>query len=324
MSKQTITINGTVYDSKTGAIVRVERTATERRPAVSASATVHARPQKSHTLQRRYMTKSKTTAKSSVEPARPIIQRHRAPQRTPRPVKHPDVVRFAQTIREVSAPARPSSPDIAPTKHTVAQAAAARQAAARRNQQRTVLPSQVIKQQAIAAATQEMKPRTHQKDVKQHTKQSLLRRSLRIASISLAAILIGAYFTYLNMPALSTRIAATQAGINAAYPTYQPSGYSLNGPVAYEKGSVVMNFSSNGSSEKFALTQTQSNWDSSAVLENYVKPNSNDKYTTDTVNGLTIYTYNTTSVWVNGGILYTVTGDAHLAPGQVQKLATSL
>ena len=126
------------------------------------------------------------------------------------------------------------------------------------------------------------------------------------------------------MPALSTRVAAVQAGINATYPGYQPAGYTLNGPVAYDKGSVTMKFASNGSSETLTLAQTKSNWDSSAVLENYVKPAAGRKYSTATINGLTIYTYNSNAAWVNGGILYTVQGSAQLAPDQIERLAASL
>ena len=42
----------------------------------------------------------------------------------------------------------------------------------------------------------------------------------------------------------------------------------------------------------------------SAVFENYVKPNAGRNYSTATINGLTIYTYNNDAAWVNGGILY--------------------
>ena len=328
MSK-TVTINGTVYDTETGAILRVERNAAARSTQTRVANEIHAHPQKSQTLQRRYIAKQKPAASQAVAvkktaPAQPAIQRHRAVQPPKRNTTHPDVVRFAKSIK---APVRQqvSTPDIAPTKHALVQAAQQRQAAVKQNAApREVLPSSVIKKQAIESATQKMPAKASRKEVKQPKKISAFRRFSRVASVSLAIMLIGAYFTYLNMPALSTRIAATQAGINASYPSYQPSGYRLNGSVAYEQGRVIMNFASNGSSEQFTLAQTQSNWDSSAVLENYVKPNSDDKYTTTTANGLTIYSYGTTAVWVNAGILYTVSGDAELAPSQVERLATSL
>ena len=38
------------------------------------------------------------------------------------------------------------------------------------------------------------------------------------------------------MPTLSVRVAASQAGIDASYPSYRPDGYALNGPVTYGDG----------------------------------------------------------------------------------------
>ena len=336
MSKE-IAIDGTIYDAKTGRILRVERSSNTQ-PGARASE-VHARTQRSRTLQRRYLNKARTIsdikahAKSAAartapkpaaqvtEPPRPTIQKHRSVKRTPQPITHPDVVRFAKTIPQ---PPAPETPDIGPVKNAVVQAAEQKRQAAAVNQERTVLPSQVIKQQAIESATKQMKPRAERKEVAQPKKHSKLRQFISTASTALAVMLLGAYFTYLNMPALSTRIAAAQAGINASYPGYQPSGYSLNGPVAYSEGSVVMKFASNGSDENFTLAQTKSNWDSSAVFENYVKPNAGRNYSTATINGLTIYTYNNDAAWVNGGILYTIKGNAQLAPSQIERLATSL
>jgi len=60
------------------------------------------------------------------------------------------------------------------------------------------------------------------------------------------------------------------------------------------------------------------------VLENYIKPKPRDKYPTPAANGLTIYSYGTHAAWVNAGILYTVDGNAELAPEQIQKIAASL
>jgi hypothetical protein len=147
---------------------------------------------------------------------------------------------------------------------------------------------------------------------------------MSIASGSLAVMLIGAYFTYLSMPSLSTRVAAAQAGINAGYPSYRPTGYSLSGPVAFNQGTVSMKFAANAGPGSYTLQQARSGWDSSAVLSNYVEPKVGDQYTTTATNGLTIYTYGTSAAWVNCGILYTISGDAPLSSEQVQRIATSL
>lgn len=346
-----ITIKGNVYDAETGNILDAQRSA--RTPAAAAS-NFHSGTQKSHTLQRKYIkkqprvidsvapkrtsaptgVKENSTARSSqrlaAERSTPpqIIRRSKRTRRVQDIRRSSNIAHFAKatttTKPSVKHPATPETPDIAPTTNQLEQTARQRQAIIKQQQTRSVLPSQVIKQQAIQEATDKMLTRQQRKEVKPTKNLSLWRRLVSVGSTAIAVLLLGAYFTYINMPALSTRIAASQAGINASYPNYQPSGYSLNGPVAYQQGSVIMKFAANGSNENFTLAQTRSEWDSSAVLENYIKPKSRDKYTTTAANGLTIYSYGTHAAWVNAGILYTVDGNAELAPEQIQKIAASL
>ena len=350
MTNNNITIKGNVYDAETGNILDAQRS--ERTPAAAAS-DFHSGIQKSHTLQRKYIKKQPRVI-DSVAPVRAATpagikensaarssQRLAAERSTPQIIRRSKRTRRVQDIRRssniahfakattttkpsVKHPATPETPDIAPTTNQLEQTARQRQAIIKQQQTRSVLPSQVIKQQAIQEATDKMLTRQQRKEVKPTKNFSLWRRLVSIGSTAIAVLLLGAYFTYINMPALSTRIAASQAGINASYPNYQPSGYSLNGPVAYQQGSVIMKFAANGSNENFTLAQTRSEWDSSAVLENYIKPKSRDKYTTTAANGLTIYSYGTHAAWVNAGILYTVDGNAELAPEQIQKIAASL
>ena len=350
MTNNNITIKGNVYDAETGNILDAQRSA--RTPAAAAS-NFHSGTQKSHTLQRKYIKKPRTI--DSVAPVRAatpagikensaarssqrlaaerstppqIIRRSKRTRRVQDIRRSSNIAHFAKatttTNPSVKRPATPETPDIAPTANQLEQTTRQRQAIIKQQQTRSVLPSQVIKQQAIQEATDKMLTRQQRKEVKPTKNPSLWRRLVSVGSTAIAVLLLGAYFTYINMPALSTRIAASQAGINASYPNYQPSGYSLNGPVAYQQGSVIMKFAANGSNENFTLAQTRSEWDSSAVLENYIKPKSRDKYTTTAANGLTIYSYGTHAAWVNAGILYTVDGNAELAPDQIQKIAASL
>ena len=351
MTNNNITIKGNVYDAETGNILDAQRS--ERTPAAAAS-DFHSGIQKSHTLQRKYIkkqprvidsvapkrtsaptgVKENSTARSSqrltAERSTPpqIIRRSKRARSIQGISRSSSIAHFAKTKTAdeqfAKRPTAPETPDIAPTTNQLEQTARQRQAIIKQQQTRSVLPSQVIKQQAIQEATDKMLTRQQRKEVKPTKNLSLWRRLVSVGSTAMAVLLLGAYFTYINMPALSTRIAASQAGINASYPNYQPSGYSLNGPVAYQQGSVIMKFAANGSNENFTLAQTRSEWDSSAVLENYIKPKSRDKYTTTAANGLTIYSYGTHAAWVNAGILYTVDGNAELAPEQIQKIAASL
>ena len=190
-----------------------------------------------------------------------------------------------------------------------------------------VLPAQpvitktakVIKEEAIAEALEKSSEKQKPKDnaFKRHSK------FFNIFSISVVLLVIVGYLIYVNMPSLSVRIASAQAGINATYPEYQPSGYSLNGPVSYSDGEVTISFRANTGNTKFIIKQSRSSWDSSAVKDKVNKDSSGEFITTEE-RGLTIYTYDNNATWVNGGILYTITGDAPLSSDQIRHIATSL
>lgn len=135
-------------------------------------------------------------------------------------------------------------------------------------------------------------------------------------------VLIG-YVTFLNMPAISMRVAVSRAGFDATMPGYKPSGYSLSGPVAYSPGQVSLKFASNTNSNDFTLTQKQSSWDSKALLDNFVTKQSNN-YLTYQEKGLTVYMYDGKAAWVNGGVWYNVEGSSQLSSDQILKLATSM
>jgi len=85
-----------------------------------------------------------------------------------------------------------------------------------------------------------------------------------------------------------------------------------------------MKFASNSGPQNFTVTQSKTSWDSSAVLDNYIKEKAGDNYITYDEHGLTIYTYGSNAAWVNGGVLYTITGDAPLSGDQIRHIATSM
>lgn len=85
-----------------------------------------------------------------------------------------------------------------------------------------------------------------------------------------------------------------------------------------------MKFAANGGPQNFTVSQTKSNWDSSTVLDRYIKEKAGDNYITYSERGLTIYTYDGNAAWVNGGIFYTITGDAPLSSDQIRRIATSM
>ncbi len=353
---KTITINGRHYDAHSGLAVDTPVESTNhadnqpptqphyplQRHGVTHAVAVHPRIQRSQTLNRKSLKKpvSSTPPSTHQQPTHAIIPRKvRTPlsstQTTPipqqteavksLPVKGAVISRFAPHPTPATQGKRVM--DIGPVSHPhVSKAHAISRAKAEaplaQSQPAPRKTAQEIKQSAIHKAVvntsvnhaEKSKPRL----LKRHP------RTISIISASIALVMLGGYLTYLNMPSLSVRVAAVQSGINAAYPNYQPDGYSLNGLVGYSEGKVTMKFASNGSPAAFTINQTKSNWDSVAVLDNYVTPRAGASYIPYTERGLTIYTYGNNAAWVNGGILYTIEGDAPLSSEQIRRIATSL
>lgn len=177
--------------------------------------------------------------------------------------------------------------------------------------------SKEIKEQVIKNALEEPSRLTKEKNFfRRHGK------AIFIISIILVAI-SAIYFTYINIPIFSVKVASAQSGINASFPSYYPYGYSIDGPVVYDDNKITIKFKSNTDTTNFEINQTKSTWDSTAV-KNMIIEISNDTYHTVEERGLTIYSYNGNAAWVNGGILYEIKGNALLSRDQIRKIATSL
>lgn len=59
------------------------------------------------------------------------------------------------------------------------------------------------------------------------------------------------------------------------------------------------------------------------MLDNYVNKQT-ENYLTYQEQGLTIFSFDNKAAWVNGGLLYSVEGNAQLSSEQILRLATSL
>ena len=310
MSK-TVTINGRVYEVHSG--MPVDEVPVKQPKTPHPSRTMHQVVQKSQTLNRR-----------TVKKTGPTISVHTQPQKHLDIARHHSIAKFAPHPSGVTPKNAMAAPETGPIAHPVVEKAQLRQKALKQQQQiiKAPKPAQVIKQEAIDESL--AKAPSHSANHHQIKTKKRYPRILSIASASLALLLLGGYFTYLNMPSLSVRVAAAQAGVNASYPSYHPDGYTLNGPVAYSQGEVMMKFASTTGPQNFTVDETKSSWDSSAVLENYIKAKAGDNYITYDEHGLTIYTYGGNAAWVNGGVLYTINGDAPLSGDQIRHIATSM
>lgn len=341
--QKTVTINGHEYDAITGMPVgsAPKKSAPKATKPVSkpslksdvkpvakktakrtASADVHASgPQRSQALNRRVARKTSTVAR----PAK--VGRHMDIARSG------SVTRFAPHDHigpEVSA-SRPVA-DKAASVHPIVQRAIERPAHARAphphshvvpQPQTRVQPatSQEIKNAAIATALAKEPTTTPHTP---HKKKSRRKKTLLIVLISIIIVLGAAYVTFMNLPVLSVNLASAQAGIKATYPSYTPDGYTLEQPITFNEGEITLRFDSNSSEGGYIIKQERSSWDSSAVLTNIVKKVAGDEYTVTQDSGLTIYTFKGNAVWVNRGLLFTITNNDKLSNAQVNDIATSL
>lgn len=314
---------------------------------------VYASPLKrSSTLSRRHV---KQVAPAAVKPSitpekRPAIRSNIATidvRRTATRVqKAPSVQRFAPLPTRETQPIKQHSDRVA-EKHPVVHRAESRQpetdtprhqrstakqkfdtqdrltqSAVVKPTQKSLKPAEILKNEAILEAMNREVATKQPRRQKHARQQSRFKRFMTVGSSSLAIMLLAGYFTYLSMPQLSIRMAAVQSGINAKYPGYSPSGYSLSGPIAFKDGEVSMKFAYAGGEQSYTINQIRSTWDSSAVKE-FVSSQSNNVATTVS-GGLTVYTYDNNAAWVNGGVFYTLRGDAPLSSDQIAKIATSM
>lgn len=314
MTQKTVTIKGTIYDVHTGMPIGNAVEGGKRQMPVSrTSQSVHSTTQKSQTLNRRIVATSTISHHTHInQPAHGSVR------------KSPAITRFAPHPAGALHKTLVTT-DTAPTIHHPIAAKLhqhAQRAVVRSSATLAPKPSQIIKQEAITKALNDAP--NHSSQIQQIRQPNKLHRISGIGALSLALLLLGGYFTYINMPSLSVRVAAAEAGVAASYPSYRPDGYSLAGAVAYSQDEVNMKFASNSGTQNFTLAQKKSSWDTTAVLENYVKGKAGNNYVTYNENGLTIYTYDSNAAWVNNGVFYTINGDAPLTSDQIRHIAISM
>lgn len=127
-----------------------------------------------------------------------------------------------------------------------------------------------------------------------------------------------------NMPDISIKVAAMQTGIQATYPSYVPRDYRLSGVYTAQDNSVAMDFLGPNQA-KFTLTEEKLPWDSTALLNRFVRPKWGEDFTTIKEQGITIYISGSNAAWVNAGIVYKITNfHGELTKKQIKNIVTSL
>ena len=337
-SKNVIEINGRRYDAATGRPVKSSvkqsvrhiegiakaPTRAEIRRAQRAAKEVHQTTKKSVTLNRAATAKPAVPKQVQAAPigemrtparAREQLSERVSEQRQQRAAttnKSAAIAKFAQNSAPAPvAPVAPVVPKIEETRPALT------------TQQ---VPQQTTKEQLIAEQLAKADDQHTTEKPKRSLKAFLKRRPKLVTTLATGAstLLVIAYVTYLNIPNMALRVAASRAGFEANMPGYRPNGFAFGGPISYSPGQITIGFQSNTDDRQFQITERETNWDSQSLLENYVKPET-ELYSTFQERGLTVYIYDGSSAaWVNGGIWYTIEGESLLSSEQLLKIATSL
>ncbi len=331
--KQTVIINGKTYDMATGKPTNMPQKAAAKvavisditpnksipqpqrsaNPISQKARTVapHARPstQKSTTLRRDILKKPL----SKVRPDASKI--HRNVQKSDR------ITKFAPANHQ---PDTKSSVDYDLVAQTKALKKAHAEHLANVGRESAHISSRVIKEHLLGKAIEQVPVDNTPPKTTLATRSAHKARFASVATTSFALVLLGSYLTYINIPNLSIRVAAASTGIKANLPSYQPTGYRIHGPISYQDGEINVSYKANSGNTGYKLTQRPTDWDPIATLDNYVESDSKNDYQIHSVQGLTVYTYNKKAVWVNGGILHIIDGNATLSNQQVEHIVASM
>lgn len=347
-----IEINGKKYDAVTGTIIKnaAERPSKPqvvthqktgvvvdgfvRRPkgtAHSVAAHVTKKPQKSQTLMRTAVRKPAATAKPQPIATSPFQKSHIAPPRqrleaarqTP---KSTQISRFGDVQHRSSVVKKVQHLPVAQHRAKIISDTPPKPVAQHAPAHQVSRPASAVIHQALAAATAHEQP--HHPAPKSRRRLShklgVSSRALAISSTVLAGVLLGGFFAVQNVPNLSMRVAAARAGFAAGMPGYSPSGFRFSGPISYRPGQVTISFRSNTDDRSFAITQHASNWNSDALLANYVVAEGK-QYQTYLDRGRTLYIYDgSNATWVDNGIWYQIEGDSGMTTDQLVRVAASL
>ena len=333
-----IIINGVKYDAITGENLGAVNVENES----FGSNQIHQTIQKSQTLNRKFVRRPENLSREQLHAIEQFKRRHdylearksslvQSGRDSRSQISHFEGIRGSAsrsispiTVSPVPQKTAPKAlDDVAPVQnHPIHQKALDE---IRKQKAEKVLPSsQAIKQSAISEAFE----KSREDDKKSKKSRGIRKRRVfarRFAGIfaGFAVVFLAAgYLTYLNLPNISTRIAAVQGGINASLPQYVAQGYQLNGLAYFDGESVNLNYSNGKNS--YTLKQSESAWDSVALLENYVEKTWNSKYSTYQEKGLTIYkNEENQAVWINDGKLYAIESQENLSGEEIRKIATS-
>ncbi len=320
---KTVEINGRKYDAVTGKLIKKSPKSTRGGGSIDGvvkakpAGQVHKTTGKSTTLNRQAVSKSKpATSKKSSSSKK--TSRHDKQSRSQAHKVDSDRQQRSKTITKSSLV----------SKFSRSKAKEAKEA-----EEEIIAPAQPIALPPKGQANRYSQKKSNMEEGQKPEKKKPSRRfnpfakrprAASVFAIALLVALFAGYITYLNIPNLSLKIAASRAGIDATMPGYRPAGFSIAGPINYSEGLVTISFQSNSDDRSFDIVERKSSWDSESLQANYVERET-PNYVTFQDRGLTIYIYSgSNATWVDGGIWYTIEGESQLNSEQLLKIAASM
>lgn len=143
-----------------------------------------------------------------------------------------------------------------------------------------------------------------------------------ISAAVIAVIAIGGFVAYQNIPQFAMQIAASKAGIAARLPGYHPQGFALADAITYSTGKVTYSYRARDN-RSYQVTQTRSDFNSES-LASVLGASTEDTSTPYQVRGRTVYiSEGSNATWVDGGIWYAIEGNSVLSTDQLLKIVAS-
>jgi hypothetical protein len=155
------------------------------------------------------------------------------------------------------------------------------------------------------------------------SKKTKRKQHAAFGALFMLALVVAALVAYVNVPNINMAVASARAGFHAITPSYVPSGFSAT-KYDYSSGIVSIQYKAHVDERNFTITQKASDWDSQALLANFVSL-TNQNYRTEKVNGRSVYLYgNGNATLVDGGIWFTVTSNGNVPDHQLLDIAATL
>ena len=327
-----IIINGKKYDAITGKLLSVPKN--NRKDVKNDISKIHNNLQRSSTLNRKYVSvpKRQNISLHQEEMISQFKRRHDYQEavlraRESKATREDEflISRFSSDHKVISPISKNQIEEvekIAPFEEHPLVKKANEELRAKKAQKQKI-SNQEVKAFAISQAIE--KSRQESKKAKKSKQKGFFANKKFLSfSLSFAVAIFGVgYLTYTNLPEISSWISEIQSGMTVETPSYIADGYSPKG-LAYFDGKNV-NFEYKKNNSNYKIQQTQSDWDSSALLQTYVNQKWSEEYSTTYSNGLTIYSnHRGESVWVNNGKLYKVEASDKISDDEIRKIATSL